>query len=370
LKFRDILKEGMALLHWKPDGEKEKAIHDWCFGAGRKSKEIPLLNNYIRARDLAKNGDEAGFKKELADHDHKIPLTSLMGLLSNFGLHMALDSGKPYRDYAVAAASPIETVLRLREWGAWLDDGQIDIIAKKVTGAKGLDIPFYKVVNAYLAVPKELKARIFDPIYVPLMKRFSNQMAQFIPKGTQVVLMQPNCFVNIMSLLFLATVSYERSTRVLLLGEKIDEHDDKTVLSYGKLKKVLLEDSSAIQNFFLKEFGAQALRNEWRFDANVAASAFDRFRTDDMLIIDMPFFFSTRILERMLPMNRVLNLGNNFGSPSEISLAVKYVPTFSVQTRRGGIWGYQRFSSTSVSSLAGFIERLEWFDRAGGENKC
>jgi len=370
MKFRAVLKEAMALLHWRPEGEKEKAIHDWCFGEGRASEELPLLKNYLNALEKAKAGDEKGFARELENHENRIPLTSLMGLMSMFGAHLSLANGERYRRYAVATASPIEAILRFNEWGQWLTSDDIDAINKKITASRAMTIPFHKVVNAYLASPLPLRPELFDKVYLPMMKKFSDQMAPFIPKGTEVVLMQPNNFVNIMSFLFLATVSYERSTRILLVGQKLDQIDNKTVLNFDALREVMMKDTPAVQEFLLKQFGGQVLNYEWVFDEKVAAKAFDTFGPNDMLIMDMPFVFSTRILERLLPMKRALNLGNNFGSPSEISLSVKYVPTLSVKTRKSRVDLYLRYSSTAVSSLAGFIERLEWFNRMGGAVKC
>jgi len=370
LKFRAILKEAMALLHWRPEGEKELAIHDWCFGSGRPSEELPLLKNYLNALEKAKAGDETGFAKELDSHQEKIPLTSLMGLMSMFGAHLSLAKGKKYRGYAVASASPIEAVLRFNEWGQWLTSDDIDLINKKIVDSRAMTIPFHKIVNAYLASPYQLRPELFDKVYVPMMKKFSDQMARFIPKGTEVVLMQPNNFVNLMSFLFLATVSYERSTRILLVGEKVDQIDNKTVLNFEAVRDVMMKDTPVIQDFLHKQFGGHALNYVWTFDENVAAKAFDTFGPQDMLIMDMPFVYSTRMLERLLPMKRALNLANNFGSPSEISLSMKYIPTLSLKTRRNSLTVYQRFSSTSVSSLANFIERLEWFDRMGGGVKC
>jgi hypothetical protein len=369
LKFRAILKEAMALLHWRPEGEKELAIHDWCFGSGRPSEELPLLKNYLNALEKAKTGDEKGFAKELDNHVDKIPLTTLMGLMSMFGAHLSLASGEKYRSYAVGSASPIEAVLRFNEWGQWLTSDNLDLINKKITDSRAMTIPFHKIVNAYLASPKELRPEIFDKVYLPMMKKFSDQMAPFIPKGTEIVLMQPNNFVNLMSFLFLATVSYERSTRILLVGEKVDQIDNKTVLNFDAIREVMMKDTQAVQNFLLKQFGNNVLNYIWTFDEKVAAKAFDTFGPQDLLIMDMPFVYSTRMLERLLPMKRVLNLANNFGSPSEVSLSMKYITTLSVKTRRNSLTVYQRFSSTAVSSLAGFIERLEWFNRMGGAVK-
>jgi len=370
MKYRDILREALALLHWKADGERELAIHDWCFGGGRMNGAIPLLSNYLRVRGLVAAGNRAGLAKELGGHEHRIPLTSFMGLLSNMGLHLSVDGNEAFRDYAVATATPIEAMLRLHEWGGWLDVHHIKEIALKATDPKGLQIPFHKVATAYISAPASLKPQLFDQIYVPVMKRFSSQMAEFIPKGTQMVLLQPNSFVNIMSLLFLATISYERSTRILLAGEDVKEHDDRTILGYDKLRDVLFMSRSGAEGFLLNEFGGHALRRSWRFDERVVASAFDRIDGDDLLILDLPFVFSTRILERLLHMKRVLNLANNFGSPSEVSLSVKYIPRISIRSNDMAYFGYSRFSEPAVSSLAGFIERLEWFDRAGGVIAC
>jgi len=370
LKFREILKTAMALLHWRPEGEKEEAIHEWCFEDGRPSDEVPLLSNYLRAREKVAKADLKGFRKELDSHEDKIPLTSLMGLLSTFGEHLRLDSGAPYRDYAVECASPIEAVLRFREWGEWMTRGHIDIISKKVQSARGLDIPFIKTVNAYLAAPKKLREPLFDKVYLPMMKKFSDKMAEFIPKGSEVVLMQPANFVNLMSFLFLATVSYERSTRVFLVGSKLEQLDNSTVLNFDALRDVMLKDEKDVRDFLFKTFGGHAITYGWKFDDRVAAKAFDSIRPEDMLIMDMPFVFSTRVLERLLPMKRVLNLANNFGSPSEVTLNVTYVPLLEVATRRSKVTFLEKYSSSAVSSLAGFIERLEWFNRVGGDVRC
>ncbi len=369
LKFREIIKEALALLHWKPEGNRENAIHEWCFGSGKRSDAMPLLSLYLDMRDAFNKGNYNEFVSMQMKAERPIPLTSYMGLLSSRKFNLNLYEGERFRDGALRAASPIEFVLRLNEWGHWISTEQLTEMSKMVRSRveKGLgDIPFYKITQAYLATNDRTRATTFDELYVPMMKGFSKQMGVLIPKGSEVIMVQPNNFVNLMSILFLATISYERGTRMKLVGEKIGSVDSQSLLNFDELRSIVTAPIQDAQQFLLDKFGGHALARSFTFNENVLVSAFDDIKPEDIVIIDMPFVFSVKLLEKLLHIRKVLNMSSHFGSPSEISLHTQYEDIASFVTKRFALHLFTRYSDSAVKNLANYIERLVWFERMAG----
>ena len=55
-KYRAAIQEASALLHYRFEGEREQAIHDWCYGEGKAAgalAEMEPIGTYVRARRVA-----------------------------------------------------------------------------------------------------------------------------------------------------------------------------------------------------------------------------------------------------------------------------------------------------------------------------
>jgi hypothetical protein len=213
LKYRSTVQQAMALLHYRPDGDRERAIHDLAFARGEAAageETLEPIATYVRARDALAGGDTTKLLAALEGRP-ALPITSYMGLLGSAGVSLIHDDNvDKLRDYAVSCATPVESLLRMKEWSPWLTDAHIDQLSRKVRHAvidRGLDIPFAKVIKAFLAAPEPLRKRIRDPLLVPLLRHFGNRVAGLLPPPGPITFVMPVNVVHLMSFLLYAVLA-------------------------------------------------------------------------------------------------------------------------------------------------------------------
>jgi hypothetical protein len=368
LKYRATVHQATALLHYRPEGERERAIHDWCYGDGSAAEGIPELEplpTYVRARRALRAGGVKAMLDVLEASPALIPITSYMGLLGGHGIRLTDDdqtSVKRLRDYAVRCATAVECLLRLKEWSPWLKKRHIAELSTRVRETivdEGRDIPFFKVVKAFLAAPIETRKRVVEPLLVPLMRHFGERTAALLPPPGPITYLQPGNVLHVMSFLLYACLASAVDTRLLLLYKKGLEQVEPIPLE--RLAPHLADDAWELQEWLLEEFGGLSTRYEFTYDMPRVARTLRGLDPEAPLVLDLPFAQDPAILEALLPFERVLNLNSPFGAPGELCLATSYYSELLFATRGWsfGVWG--RYSDSAAMRFAELLDRLGQF---------
>ncbi|MBA3531073.1 MAG: hypothetical protein H0T73_04030, partial [Ardenticatenales bacterium] len=282
LKYRRTVQEAAALLHFRFEGERERAIHSLCFENGRNLDAATLepIGTYLRARDALAHGGAAAMLRVLEQSPHEIPITSFMGLLGNAGLKLsggAVGERPALRDYAVRCATPVELLLRLNEWGDWLTEAQATALAQKVRERvieRGMDIPFFKVVKAFMNAPPRAKRLLLEPLYIPLLHHFGRQMAGLLPGPAPLSFVQPGNIIHVMSFLLYAVLSSAMETRMILLYH--DGVEELPPLPLDEVARHLADDVQSFQSWLLSEFGGLMSQHSYQYDYSAVARTLTR----------------------------------------------------------------------------------------------
>lgn len=340
LKYCQSIQQALALLRYRPEGERERAIHDLCFNRGRGGYDDPSLEpvgTYRRARAALAAQGVAGMLRELENSPHEIPITSYMGLLGNAGVRLTDDShvqSARLRAYALRCATAVESLLRLAEWSPWLTDADVQVISAKVRRAieeEGIDIPFFKIVKAFLASPLETRRRALHSLLIPLMKRHGRQVAGLLGESTLLTFVQPGNVIRIMSFLLYTVVSSVMPTRLLLLYR--DRVEDMPPLDLDDVAAHLADAPEEFETWLLRRFGALVTHRMYVYDYRAMAHALQHLDPHAPLMLDLPFADSLDLLAALMPFERVFNLNAPFGAPGELSIAYEYYQDFGFTTR-------------------------------------
>ncbi|MEM8535300.1 MAG: hypothetical protein AAGF95_30975, partial [Chloroflexota bacterium] len=267
LKYRQTIKESAALLRFRFEGERERAIHNLCFHNGRDITATDVLEpigTFLRARRMVADDDVTGLLRVLHDSEAEIPITSYMGLLSQLRIPLDQDSHAeigPLRDYAVRCATAVESLLRLKEWGDWLTETHAQTLATKVRHSvidKGINIPFFKITKAFMNAPQRVRQLILEPLYIPLLKHSGRQTAGLLPSPGPLTFVQPGNVIHLMSFLLYTLLSSAMDTRLVLLYKKGVE--EVPSLGLDNVAKHLADDQRELERWLLSEFGGLTMR--------------------------------------------------------------------------------------------------------------
>ena len=366
LKYRSAVQQALALLHYRPDGDRERAIHDLAFARGDAAGGLDPIATYVRARDALRSGGAKAFVDAL-DGQPELPITSFMGLLGSSGIRLR-DGKTPYvealRDHAVRCATPVESLLRLNEWSPWLTDAHINELSTRVRHAvieRGLDIPFAKVIKAFLAAPSSVKQRVRDPLLAPLMRHFGARVAKLLPAPGPITFVMPVNVVHLMSFLLYAVLAAAAPSRLVLCKKR-----GATVVSDFGLEQViahLTDDRAQLEQWLLKELGGASTVTGYTYDMAALAKTLGSVDPAAPLVLDLPFVDSLDILTALLPRERVFNLNTAFGAPGEICVAYEYYERFAIVTEQWSFRVWSRWSDSAASRFAELLERLGHFDK-------
>jgi len=365
LKYRGTIQQALALLHYRPDGEREREIHDLAFSRGTSATVEPIAT-YVRARDALRSGGAKAFLDTL-DGKPELPITSFMGLLGSAGLRLR-DNNTPYvealRDHAVRCATPVESLLRLSEWSPWLTDAHIAELSTRVRHAvieRGLDIPFAKVLKAFLAAPPALKKRVRDPLLAPLMRHFGARVAALLPPPGPITFVMPVNVVHLMSFLLYAVLAAAAPARLVLVKKR----GTRVVTDFGldQVIEHLTDERSEIERWLLTELGGASTVTGFSYDMPALAKSLEAVDPAAPLVLDLPFVDSLDILTALLPRDRVFNLNTAFGAPGEICVAYEYYQRFALVTESWSFRVWSRWSDSAASRFAELLERLGHFER-------
>jgi hypothetical protein len=369
LKYRSAVKQAMALLHYRPDGDRERAIHDLAFARGERAIGIDSLEpipTYVRARDALRDGDTGDLLRVL-EGAPALPITSFMGLLGTAGVRLR-DRGdegiEGLRDYAVFCATPVESLLRLKEWSPWLTDRHIADLSAKVRHAvieRGFDIPFAKVVKAFLASPPDIRKRVLHPLLAPLLRHFGARVATLLPPPGPTTFVMPVNVIHLMSFLLYAVLAAAAPARLVLVKKR-----GTTIASDIGLEDViphLADDRPALERWLLAELGGSTTIRDYEYDLPALARALGDVDPAAPVVLDLPFVDSMDILGALMPRERVFNLNSAFGAPGEICVAYEYYLRFAIESEAWSFRSWSRYSDGAASRFAELLERLGQFER-------
>jgi hypothetical protein len=364
LKYRRVVQQAMALLHYRPDGDRERAIHDLAFGRGDANEALPLVASYAKARDALRAGGVAKFLDALGDAE--LPLTSIMGLLGSAKVRL-VDAGPhagALRDRVVRAATAVECLLRLKEWDPWLTDAHVEALSARVRHAvieKGFDIPFAKVVKAYLGAPQATRKRVLQPLLAPLLRHFGKRVATLLPPPGPTAFVMPVNVVHLMSFLLYAVMAAAAPARLVLVRKK--GIADASDLGLEQVIPHLADDRVQLERWLLAELGGSTTIYDYTYDYKALAKTLDAIDPAAPTVLDMPFADSDDILGALLPRERVFNLNTAFGAPGEICVAYEYYLQFAIAGARWSFREWSRMSDGAASRFAELLERLGQFER-------
>ena len=370
LKYRSTIKQSAALLKFRFEGDRERAIHDLCFHKGRSGSDFDALEpigTCLRAQEALRVSGVPRFLHVLEKSEHEIPITSYMGLLGSARIRLA-DPNTPERNrlrsYAVRSATAVESLLRLNEWGSWLDDEQADTVARKVRHGiieRGLDVPFLKVVKAFIAAPQGVRKQLLEPMLLPLMRHFGERTRGLLPEPSPVTFVQPANVIHIMSFLLYAVLSTSMPTKLLLLrGKGSSEVEPIPVEEVGKH---LADDPSSFENWLLSTFGGLSSQWSYTYDWSALHQAIGGLDPEAPVVLDLPFVGAGDVLGSLLPFERIFNLNCAYGAPGEVCVAHEYYQTLLIGTSSWSYGAWARYSDASALRFTEFLERLGHFQR-------
>ncbi len=382
LKYRRKLKASWALLKYRPDTGKEKALEDWCFHKGNNAGEIKLLGIYTEARDILTQGKEAAFIQYLLEQDETIPLTSFMGLLGNRKIDLQRHMDDRFRDYALNSASFVETVLRLREWSSWpkkgraglarimnifkgpywLDREKAELISEKISkGVVTINLPFEKVMNAYLQCDSRVKRLLTRPLFLPLLKSFGESAGKVLPQSFNYVM--PTNMIHLSDFLTYNVFNISSRGSMTLLGEE----DHVFSFSVEELAPIIHRPVPEVEEYLLKTFGQLTDRYRFDFKPQRIARSLDRLDRSALLILNIPFFQDLDIMNQITSFDYVLNMNSYYGAPNEISLNSSFVPKLRIQTQGASYEVFGGRQQHSAYGLVNYIRMVNIFKKLEGE---
>lgn len=366
LKFRDAVKQSAALLRFRFEGPRERAIHDLCFGDGRAAaEELPAVGAFVRARDgLAKQG-LSGFVKALDEAPGAVPLTALQGLFGQAGVRLDRATVEyrahlpRLREHAIASASGVEMLLRLHEWGSWLQDAELAQITERVHRAMRnprVTLPFFKVLKGFEAAPVHVRRGLARPLLAPLMERFGSDLRALLPGATDYTFVLPSMMLRMTSLMLYAMVAQAGAARLLILrGRGLA---DAPPVSLSDLLDPLVEGPRAVHAWLTRALGAIAHDAAYTFDVPALAKALGALDPRQPLLLDVPFVGDARLLEALLPFDLALNLNPPVGAPGELTVGYEFYTQASYTTPRGGWALLERGGDTAATRFGELVDRL------------
>lgn len=375
MKYRSTIHEALALLHYKPSGERELAIHNWCFGNGERcagAENLEPIATYIKARNALRTGGTKEFLDILNAQTEAIPITSFMGLLGNAKINLNtqyLDEIVDYnvhelRDYAVHSATTVETILRLNEWNEWLTDAHIEKLSEKVRAniiSGRVDVPFFKIVKAFINVPTATRKRILEPLFLPLLEHFGKQVAGLLPTAAPLTFIQPCNVIHTMSFLLYTVLSSAMETRLFLLYK--DGVEEVPALELKEVAQHLADSPEELQRWLLSEFGGLTSHNSYTYDYSKLRQTLGTLTPNTPLLLDLPFADSMDILSGLLPFEKVFNLNTAYGAPGEICIAYEYYNQFFFGNKAWNFSFWSRYSDSAAQKFAEFLDRLNYFQK-------
>lgn len=358
LRYRAAIQESAALLKFRFDGDRERAIHDWCFATGAGAADLGVVGLYVRARDGLRADGISGLLGVLDDAPRTIPLPGFLGLLGGAG--HALGDDPALRAYAVRCATAVESLLRLAEWGPWLNDDHAARIAANVRGRvvdEGLDIAFQKVVTAWLAAPERVRRKLLQPLFLPLLKHYGARIATRL-SGPLTYVQSANQ-VGLMGFLLYATLAAAAPTRLVLLRKRGAETIDP--IPIDEVGAHLADDREALEQWVLGRFGGLSTRWDFTYDFPAVGRELGRLDPAAPLLVDLPWTDEGVLLEALLPFEQVFNLNGTVGAPGEVGVAPESYHRGGAGVGQRG--GTARGSDRAAPRFAELLERLGHFAR-------
>ena len=264
LKYQATIKQSAALMRYRFEGERERAIHDLCFNRGKNFPDdiegLEPIPTYLKAREFIKAGDIDSFLTTLENGAAEIPITSFMGLIGSQKIRLWEETQhtERLRAYAVRCATAVESLLRLAEWGDWLSIEQADAISAKVRHTiieRGIDIPFFKILKGFIAAPRRVKEMILHPLLIPLLHHFGETTAKRL-HGQPITFVQPGNMLSMMSFVLYTVLASATDTKLLLLyNDSIEAADG---LDVNEVASHLVDTRVDFETWLKSTFGGLA----------------------------------------------------------------------------------------------------------------
>jgi hypothetical protein len=366
MKYRNTVHASLALLHYRPNDARERAIHDLCFNNGRDTAatdaDLEPIGAYLRARAALKSGGPRTMLGVLEDSPTEIPITSYMGLLGNSGIRLSDATGEPYRRYALRCATAVESLLRLTEWSPWLSQADANAIGDKVRARvidAGFDIPLFKIIKAFISAPTSAKQLVIEPLLLPLLRHAGAQFAALIDEPRNMTFLMPGSIIHVTSFLLYAVLASAMPTSLRLVFK--DSVDDVEPIPLEQIAANLATEAGQFEAFLLQHFGASATTFSYDYNFDKIAAQIKQLDPAAPLMLDLPSTNDMTLLAALLPFQRVFNLNQPYGAPGELSLSYAYYLQFGITTRGWSAHLWARQSDAAAQKFAELMDRLKHF---------
>ncbi|APR79333.1 Hypothetical protein A7982_04680 [Minicystis rosea] len=375
LRYRSAIKASAALLRYRFEGERERAIHDLCFEGTLPSPEraaeldLEPAGTFVRARLAAREG-AAKLADALDASAHPLPITVLLGLLGATRTRLD-DAGADVarlREHAVRGVSVVESLLRLAEWSPWLEERHAEALgarARRLTTEVGIDLPFHRVVNAFAAAPRATREMFIGPLLAPLLRAFGARLAELLPPPGPVTFLMPAAVFQWSSFLLQAILASAHPTALLLAHER--GVDARPGIPLDELLAHLADDKEQIEAWALTTFGRLGAESYHRYDGEAIVGALAKLDPEVPLILDLPWFQPRALVGALRRHARVFNLGEPAGAPGEIGIDGIWYVQSAVMTNRYATMRVGREPDQAARMFAQAIDRLAWFQRLAAE---
>lgn len=373
-KYRARIQEATALLKYRFAGERERAIHDVCYGKGEAAAgdaSLEPIGTTVRARNALRSGGPRALLAELDRSEYLVPITTYMGMLGSAGLRLTGDAGREHPglcDYAVRCASIVESLLRLEEWSPWLEARHAEELSQRVRHAViegGFELPFFKVVKAFNAAPTGVRKLVLEPLLLPLLRHFGTRATRLLPPPGPFTFAQPGNVIHVMSFMLYSVLASAMPSRLLLLLPKGAREAEPVTLD--EVGAHLADGRAELQQWLLKRFGGLATHTSYTYDYPAIARAIGKLDPAAPVVLDLPFVENMDVLQALRPFERVFNLSGAYGAPGEVSIAYEYYLSFFAGGRGWHIGIWERWSDKAAERFTELVDRLQHFQSLAAE---
>jgi hypothetical protein len=375
LKYRAAIQEASALLHFRFEGERERHIHDWCFGDGsslESATSMEPLSTYVRARSALRSGGVDAMARVLAGSEANVSVTSVMGLIGSAGVRLgeASPAGGALRDYVVRCSSAVEALLRLAEWAPWLTKAHAAEIGRRVTDAvsdDGLGIPYHRVLRAFAAAPDRARRLTAEPMLLPVLRAFGARAAALLPPPGPVSCVQLGSVPHGTTLTVAAAIADATESRLWMVLS--DATEEAPIPGIEEVAERLADGRREFDQWMLDLYAESVDRHSWHYDLSGLHAALANLDPAAPLLMDVPAWRDARTLTALMPFDRILCMQAPIGVPGEVSvLSGHYMQPLLRRSRgRNVMAGY---ADGSAARLAETLDAIGRFQTLAAESEA
>ncbi|GAB4330581.1 MAG: hypothetical protein Kow0069_38190 [Promethearchaeota archaeon] len=327
LKYRAKLKTAMALLRYRVETAKERAVAKWCFDRKvDRLPDLPMIDHFLELREAARRRDEARFARLLESAEVTVPITSYVGLLGTLGVDLESTEKEVFRDYAIRCATPVESLLRLNEWRHWLTDDHLDVLVKRLFwGSDRGIVTLEKLTTAYVNLPFRLQKRLTEPVFVPLLKKAAAGVADLLPDSFEFLIPR-SFFVFTNFLLYLVMTAVADGQLTTFHADQVEHHE----FELDVLSEIAQMDLTSFDQYLHEHYRKEHRTVVSPLQFATITKHVEAVPPRDLLVVDLPFARNAEFIRALNQHENVFNLHSYVGLAGEVPVNPAPVNLLSV----------------------------------------